>query len=154
MNQQGLLTPKRGDKRQSVMASVASTATFISDFRTNLPSDNLEQEDFPHSLSELLLEDDLLDQSDVIRLCIHGEAVRPNVLLQPSEIEFSKLKVGESETRIIKITNLSPISINFKFHKAVNVRTEPWEAWLKRNKAVEVVVTWNPKSAGGKIIRG
>lgn len=130
------------------MASVASTATFISDFRSNLPSDNLENDEFPRSLSELLLEDDLLDQTDVIRLCIHGEAVRPNMLIQPSEIEFSKLKVGESEEKVIKITNKSVIPINFKFHKAVNITTEPCEARLKPHKAVEVVVCWNPKSAG------
>lgn len=141
------LSQKEVDKRQSIMLSVASVMA-ISGLGMGLETLGgkvVEQ------YERLSLQSGMpfpLEDKDVVRLCLHGEACEPDLLIQPNSLEFENLTIGKSCQKVLQLTNLSQIAMKFQFHKSVNIKLKPVEGWLKGGEVTDILVLYTPRFIG------
>nr|CAD7446926.1 unnamed protein product [Timema bartmani] len=77
----------------------------------------------------------------VVRLCLHGLGVYPELELQPTAIDFGTVQVGAIETRVLRLTNPCCLPLTYRYRKVACLEVKPAWATLRANSALEVVVS-------------
>lgn len=89
-------------------------------------------------------------EDKVLRVCLHGTSVEPNVIVQPSSFQFEAIDVGQTKQKVLMVKNGSVIPIRYTFNKLVNVEVTPKDGWLTPAQSLEFLVSVTPTFGGEK----
>ncbi|KAK9510513.1 hypothetical protein O3M35_005283 [Rhynocoris fuscipes] len=87
----------------------------------------------------------------ILRLCLHGVAVKPRLEVIPDELIFENVTLGSIIDKVITIKNLThEVCLGYRYEKMPYFHVEPSMQFIQPKKCVDVLVRFKAQSLGSR----
>ncbi|CAH1388641.1 unnamed protein product [Nezara viridula] len=84
---------------------------------------------------------------DMLRICLHGDGVKPMLTAVPDSLYFENMEVGKECKKVIRLTNESTsLPLGYRYKKTVGVYVYPESHFIDPKKSLELAVSFRASS--------